>query len=99
MEIEVVFLSAAQRDLRRLDPQVAQRIAAAVQRYAETGGGNVRTLTGDGGELRLRVGDWRVRFTDQVEERPAEPPATGATQVRVIEVTRVRHRREAYDDL
>ena len=54
---------------------------------------------GAGGELRLRVGDWRVRFTDQVEERPAEPPATGTIQVRVIEVTRVCHRREAYDDL
>jgi hypothetical protein len=78
---------------------VALRIAATVRRYAETGGGDVRRLIGAGGELRLRVGDWRVRFTDQVEERPAEPPATGTIQVRVIEVTRVCHRREAYDDL
>ena len=99
MDVEVVFLSAAQRDLRQLDHQVAQRIVAAVRRYAETGGGNVRRLAGAGGELRLRVGDWRVRFTDQMEDRPAEPPMTGTGPVRVIEIVRIRHRREAYDDL
>jgi mRNA interferase RelE/StbE len=99
METRIIYAARAARDVRRLDHQVAQRLIAAVRRYAETGGGDVRRLTGAGGELRLRVGDWRVRFTDQVEERPAEPPATGTAPVRVIEVTRVRHRREAYDDL
>ncbi len=99
MEVEIVYLPAAERDLRRLDPQIARRVVAAVRRYAETGGGNFRRLTAAGGALRLRVGDWRVRFHDQIVERAATPPATGTVQVRVIEVVRVLHRSSAYDDL
>jgi mRNA-degrading endonuclease RelE of RelBE toxin-antitoxin system len=99
MEHEIVFLSVARRDLRRLDPAVARRIVLAVQRYVDTGGGDVRRLAGTADELRLRVGDWRVRFTDRVEERPVEPPGSHTGLVRVIEIIRVRHRREAYDDL
>ena len=87
------------RDLDRLDPQVARRVLLAVRRYAQTGGGNIRRLTAAGGAFRLRVGDWRVRFHDRVEERQTEPPATGTLRVRVIEVVRVRHRSVAYDDL
>ena len=34
----------------------------AVLRLAETGHGDVKQLTGKGEELRLRVGNWRVRF-------------------------------------
>lgn len=98
METEVVFLPAAERDLNRLDRQVARRVLTAVQRYAAMGGGNVRRLTAAGGELRLRVGDWRVRFVERTEERAPEPPASDPIRVRVIEVRRVLHRGAAYQD-
>lgn len=61
--LEVIWSAAAQRDLRRLDRQVAERVRAAVQRYAATGQGNVKQLQGTTARYRLRVGDWRVRFT------------------------------------
>jgi len=59
---EVVWTRPALHDLKRLDRQVAQRIADAVKRLAETGQGDVRRLQGSGVEWRLRVSDWRVRF-------------------------------------
>jgi hypothetical protein len=81
--------------MARLDAQIARRILVAMRRYADTGGGGVRRLIGAGGELRLRVGNWRVRFVERVDPSPASltEPA------RTIRVLRVRHRREAYDDL
>jgi mRNA interferase RelE/StbE len=99
METEITYAASAERDLDRLDAQVARRVLAAVHRYAATGGGNVRRLTGAGGASRLRVGDWRVRFRDRIEERQATAPTTGTVRVRVIEVVRVLHRSVAYDDL
>jgi mRNA interferase RelE/StbE len=59
----------AEKDLRRLDRQVAERVRAAVRRFAETGQGEVTKLTAEGGDLRLRVGDWRVRFDYDHEHR------------------------------
>jgi hypothetical protein len=37
-------------------------ILTAIHRLAGTGTGRVKTLKGEGGEKRLRVGDYRVRF-------------------------------------
>jgi mRNA-degrading endonuclease RelE of RelBE toxin-antitoxin system len=51
----------AQRDLRHLDSQPAERVRRAIRRFASTGQGDVTRLT-NSSELRLRVGDWRVRF-------------------------------------
>lgn len=50
-----------QHDLRRLDHQIAERVRGAIRRFASSGRGDVTRLTGSD-ELRLRVGDWRVRF-------------------------------------
>jgi mRNA interferase RelE/StbE len=99
METEVVFSPAARRDLRRLDRQVAERVAQGFRRYVETGHGDVVRLTAAGDLFRLRIGDWRVRFRVRIEERPASPPPSGQTQVRVVEVARILHRSAAYDDL
>ncbi len=96
MTTETTFAPAARRDLNRLDPQVAQRVLRAVRRYVEADQGDVRRLQAAGGELRLRVGDWRVRFTDRIETRPAEPPTTGTVSVRVVEVLRIVPRGRAY---
>lgn len=59
----VEWSRAAQKDLRALDDATRQRIRRAVHRLAETGHGDVRKLQGVENEWRLRVGDWRVRFT------------------------------------
>ncbi|HEV2999823.1 MAG TPA: type II toxin-antitoxin system RelE/ParE family toxin [Solirubrobacteraceae bacterium] len=61
---------SAQRDLRRLDPQIQRRVTDALTALAadpSTSTG-LRTLTGRP-EARLRVGDWRVLLTLQPERR------------------------------
>jgi mRNA-degrading endonuclease RelE of RelBE toxin-antitoxin system len=58
----VVFRPAAVRDLARLDRVVQARIYAALVRFATTGHGDVKSLKDRPGELRLRVGKWRVFF-------------------------------------
>jgi mRNA interferase RelE/StbE len=60
----VELTRAAKRDLRRLDPQVRRRVIDALDGLSvQPPRGNVRRLTGVEKEWRLRVGDWRVRFT------------------------------------
>jgi mRNA-degrading endonuclease RelE of RelBE toxin-antitoxin system len=65
-----------------LDKGVARRVKQAVERFADTGAGNVKRLQSiDLPEYRLRVGDCRVRFHLDQE---------------TVQVLRVRNRREAY---
>ncbi len=78
----VVFRPAAMRDFARLDRIVQARIDAALVRYAMTGHGDVKPLKDRPGELRLRVGKWRVFFF-------LEPPD-------FIRVLGVDNRGEAY---
>ncbi len=58
------------------------RIFAALQRFANTGEGDVKKLKGESSELRLRVGDYRVRFT----EEPGD----------ILHIHSVRHPKDAY---
>ena len=73
----VRWTEPAEKDLRRLDRQVAARVRSAVRRFAETGHGDVTKLTAQSGDLRLRVGDWRVRFR-------YDPDPSTVTVVRVL---------------
>ena len=60
----VELTRAALRDLRRLDAPVRRRVLAALDGLvADPPAGDVAKLTGRPDEWRLRVGDWRVRFT------------------------------------
>ena len=79
---KIVITPQAKADIRRIDRETAMRILAALDRFARTGDGDIKKLQGDSGELRLRVGDYRVRFNE-------EPPGT-------ILVHAVLHRSEAY---
>jgi mRNA interferase RelE/StbE len=72
----------ARADVRRIDRKMAMRIFTTIQRFAESGEGDVKVLKGELGELRLRVGDYRVRFTSEGDD--------------TIRIHAVRHRREAY---
>jgi mRNA-degrading endonuclease RelE of RelBE toxin-antitoxin system len=80
--MEIAWTEAALADMAALDKGIARRVKQSVERFAETGSGNVKRLQGiDPPEFRLRVGDYRVRFHN-----------AGVT----VTVLRVRNRREAY---
>ena len=79
---EVEWTETALEDMAALDKGIARRVKQAVERFADTGVGNVKRLQGiDPPEYRLRVGDYRVRFHQGDE---------------AVQVLRVRNRREAY---
>jgi mRNA-degrading endonuclease RelE of RelBE toxin-antitoxin system len=79
---EVEWTETALDDMAALDKGIARRVKQAVERFADTGAGNVKRLQGiDPPEYRLRVGDYRVRFHLADE---------------TVHVLRVRNRREAY---
>lgn len=74
----------ARRDLRRLDPPVRRRVVQGLDRFvADPFGGDIRKLNPL--EWRLRIGDWRVRFSFDDERR-------------LIVVLRVLPRGRAYRD-
>ena len=63
MSHPVRLTNRARRDLRRVGPAVAGQVVEALERFAETGYGDVKKLRGVESEWRLRVSEWRVRFT------------------------------------
>ena len=80
---KLVFEDRAKGDLTKLDRATQVRIAAAIQRLAAVDEGKVKRLQGiDPPEYRLRVGDWRVRFS-----RP---------DTETVRINRVLHRKDAY---
>ena len=80
--MEVEWTETALTDMAGLDKGIARRVKQAVERFAETGAGNVKRLQGiNPPEFRLRVGDYRVRFYQDSE---------------TLRILRVRNRREAY---
>ena len=72
----------AKADIRAIPQHIAMNILTAIHRLAESGAGRVKELKGKEGEKRLRVGDFRVRFTE-------EPPGT-------LRIHTVRNRKDAY---
>lgn len=69
-------------ELRAIAQQTALGILKALHRYAETGHGRVKRLSGEyEGLLRLRVGNHRVLFDETAD---------------TITVHRIRDRRDAY---
>ena len=77
----VHYTKRAVKDLERLPRTGQRRIVEAVDRFAMSGVGDVRTLTGQWrGRFRLRVGTLRVIF--RMDDG--------------INVIRVLHRREVY---
>jgi ribulose bisphosphate carboxylase small subunit len=78
-----------------------RRVVVALERYARSGYGDVVRLAGTD-QLRLRVGDWRVRFRHSiVVQRVIAGDEAGADherEVRLIEVIVIRPRGSAYRD-
>jgi mRNA-degrading endonuclease RelE of RelBE toxin-antitoxin system len=61
----IIYSEEAKADLRALPQHLAMNILTAIHRLAEHGPGNVKALKGKANEKRLRVGDHRVRFTEE----------------------------------
>lgn len=78
----IAWTDQAKADLRAIAQPTALRILHAIARYLAAGEGDVKQLQDiRPPELRLRVGDYRVRFYDHGDS---------------ILVLAVRHRRESY---
>ena len=78
----IVISEDAKADIRAIPQHIAMNILTAIHRLAESGAGRVKTLQDQDGEKRLRVGDYRVRFTE-------EHPDT-------LRIHAVKHRKDAY---
>ena len=79
---KIAWTDPAKADLRAIDQTTALRILHTVARYLASGEGDVKRLQDiEPPEMRLRVGDYRVRFYDHGDS---------------ILVLAVKHRREAY---
>jgi mRNA interferase RelE/StbE len=64
MSLEIRWSAKAEREASRLDPPINRRILTALESYAITGQGDIKRLTDyDPPQYRLRVGEWRVRFS------------------------------------
>lgn len=80
---KLVLTDQAKADLAGLDRATRLRIAAALQCLVQSNAGNIKKLQGiDPPEYRLRVGDWRVRFS--------YPDAS------TVRVNRIQNRKDAY---
>ena len=69
MAKEVAYSRAAQKTLRRIDRKTATRIRSKVRLLASDPAAlanNVTALKGEEGLMRLRVGDWRVIYTESL---------------------------------
>ena len=84
MQYKIHFKPRATKDLRHIPKNDAGRIMAAIEKLEYDLYGDVKRLTNFTPEYRLRIGDYRILF--EIEE-----------QNRVV-VYRIRHRREAYRD-
>jgi mRNA interferase RelE/StbE len=85
---EIEWDPSARRELRKLDPPVARRIALAVTGLASDPwpAASTALVAQPAGTRRLRVGDYRVVYVVEDEQL-------------TITVVQVRHRREDYRDL
>jgi mRNA interferase RelE/StbE len=79
---KVGWTDPAKADLRAIDQATALRILQVLARYLAAGEGDVKRLQDvEPPELRLRVGDYRIRFRDLGES---------------VIILAVKHRREVY---
>lgn len=82
MAKKIAWTDQARADVRAIDRDTAIHLLHGLARFLSTEEGDVKRLADvEPPELRLRLGDYRVRFYDHGES---------------IEVLAVRHRKDAY---
>jgi mRNA interferase RelE/StbE len=80
----VDITSAAQREFKRLPPEVVRKVDAAILELAQTPRPHGCTkLEGSESEYRVRVGDYRILYVID-------------GKAKLVTIAHVRHRREAY---
>ncbi len=84
MAYQITYSRAAAKAFRSIHPQEARRIGRAIEQLAADPRpeGSI-TLVGGAGEMRIRIGDYRVVYDIHDDEL-------------VILVLRIAHRREVY---
>lgn len=83
---KVSYSRDASKTLRRIPANTARLIRGKIEQYAaepESLANNVKAMPGHPGYYRLRVGDWRVIFTETME---------------IVAVERIAPRGGAYGD-
>ena len=76
---KIHFESEVPAQVRAIPQHIAMTILEAIHRYAETGAGRVKPLSGEfEGFLRLRVGNHRVFFKRPPTPSPSTVSATAA---------------------
>jgi len=81
----VTLTASAERELHELPAQVVARIIARIERLsAIPRPSGCKKLKGGDNEWRIRVGDYRIVY--EIDDKG-----------KAVDVTRVAHRREAYD--
>lgn len=89
MDYRVVYTKSSQKDLKRLDANVVQRVLKKVDEYAKLNDPMVKAKKLKGFEVdtyRFRVGDYRVVFRLDPKSK----------KLVVLVVLRVAHRKEVY---
>ena len=76
----VIYKTSARKEMRKIPAKMRERIAQALQHYAETGEGDIKALTGRD-DSRLRVGNYRAVFVEDAD---------------TITIRVVRHRKDVY---
>lgn len=61
----ISFSDEAKADIRAIPQHIAMNVLSAIHRLAHDGSGDIKMLRDSNGEKRLRVGDYRVRFTEE----------------------------------
>jgi mRNA-degrading endonuclease RelE of RelBE toxin-antitoxin system len=82
LRLSIKWSDRAKNQLRAIDQSTALDILHCVDRYLATREGDVKKLSPPLQDFRLRCGDYRIFFESMGDEG--------------IEVSAVRHRREAY---
>jgi mRNA interferase RelE/StbE len=84
MRYHIAIANSAKRDMRRLDSSLQRRIAIRLQVLRNTSRpSGAKKLRGRKNEWRIRVGDHRVIYEVDEDER-------------LVVILRIKHRREAY---
>lgn len=84
MSYQIDIAPAAQRDSKRLPPDVVRKVDAAIlglEQHPRPHG--YTKLEGSEDEYRVRVGDYRILYV--IDDK-----------TRLVTIARVRHRRDAY---
>ena len=81
---EIVLERQAEKDLKRLPPDIFHRVVPYLKQLEEDPKPHgCRKLSGSADDWRIRIGDYRVLY--EIDEN-----------ARMVKIWRIRHRREVY---